>query len=166
MEPVRTIQSTPRPRTCTVTADQPQYPGLPDVINGNGLTILSLASANKPVNFNLINFAGLRQAVLKDLSTGEVIPLQTRSGTADPQDFGSSDNPIFSPDGTKVAFESTAQLDPAYPGGSWNIWNFSVLRSNFAAPAWNISPSQRLPCGSDSRSSAPVGQPSRCSGTW
>ena len=93
-----------------------------DVITGNGSTILSFASATGPVNFNLIGFAGLRQAVLKDLTTGEVIPLQTRSGTANPQDFGSSDNPVFSPDGTKVAFQSTAQLDPAYSGGSWNIW--------------------------------------------
>ena len=93
-----------------------------DVITGNGSTILSFASATGPVSFNLINGAGLRQAVLKDLATGEVIPLQTRSGATDPQDFGSSDNPVFSPDGTKVAFQSTAQLDPAYPGGFWNIW--------------------------------------------
>ena len=93
-----------------------------DIINGNGSTILAFASAGKPVNVNLVSGAGFRQAVLKDLATGEVIPLQTRTGATDPQDFGSSDNPIFSPDGTKVAFQSTAQLDPAYPGGSWNIW--------------------------------------------
>ena len=35
-EPVRTVQSTTRTRTRTVTADQPKYPGIPDVINGNG----------------------------------------------------------------------------------------------------------------------------------
>ena len=50
-------------------------------------------------------------------------------------------------------------------GGMLNIWNCSVFTSGLAVPDWNISPSQRLPCGSVSRSSAPVGQPSRCSGT-
>ena len=34
--PVRTVQSTSRPRTRAVTANQPKYPGIPDVINGNG----------------------------------------------------------------------------------------------------------------------------------
>jgi Ca2+-binding RTX toxin-like protein len=93
-----------------------------DIINGNGSTILSFESAGKPVNINLISGAGAWQALLKDLTTDTVIPLQTRTGGVDPQDFGTSGNPVFSPDGTKVAFESTAQLDPAYPGGFWNIW--------------------------------------------
>ncbi len=93
-----------------------------DVIAGNGSTILSFASAGGPIDFNLSGEAGLRQAVLKDLDTGAVIPLQTRSGATDPQDAGSSSDPVFSPDGAKVAFQSTAQLDPAYAGGVWHIW--------------------------------------------
>ena len=56
-----------------------------------------------------------------------------------------------------VVEEFRRQLDHLRISGS--------SRSNLAAPAWNIRPSQRLPCGSVSRSSAPVGQPWRCTGT-
>ena len=93
-----------------------------DVITGNGQTVLSFASATAPVSFNLASGAGARQALLKNLDTGAVTPLQTRSGARDAQDFGSSDNPVFSSDGSRVAFQSTAQLDPAQPGGSWQVW--------------------------------------------
>ncbi len=35
VEPVRTVQSTSRPTTCAVTKNQPLYPGIADVINGD-----------------------------------------------------------------------------------------------------------------------------------
>ncbi|MFO1327941.1 MAG: M10 family metallopeptidase C-terminal domain-containing protein [Rubrivivax sp.] len=125
-----------------------------DVVNGNGQTVLSFASAASGVNFNFAGGAGQRQAVLKNLDTGVVTPLQTRSGARDPQDFGASDNPVFSPDGTRVAFQSTAPLDPAQPGGSWQVWvkdlvsgTTSLVSSSAAGAAGNgnsLTPDQRV----------------------
>ena len=93
-----------------------------DVINGNGNTILSYFSSGVGITHFTGGGGGLVQALLKDLSTGAVTPLQTRTGETDPVDFVSSDNPVFSPDGTKVAFESTARLVPGGPGGTWNVY--------------------------------------------
>lgn len=66
-----------------------------DVINGNGSTILSFASATGPGQCQSDERRGRARSVAgATATTGDVIPLQTRSRASDPYDFGTSDNPV------------------------------------------------------------------------